>query len=130
MSIKIEELADAIGKELTLYGENVTDGIKQASDTVAGELLQNTRSDAKASGIKGTGKYIGAMAIKKTKDDAFGRVNTWYVKSPQYRLAHLLEYGHALRNGGRARAFPHIKKNEERAVQEFNDLVEGVIRNG
>lgn len=130
MSITIEQLADAIQKELTLYGENVTDGVKQASDLVAGELLQNTKNDAKASGIRGTGKYVRAMAVKKTKDDAFCRVNTWYVKKPQYRLAHLLEYGHALRNGGRARAFPHIKKNEERAVQEFNELVEGVIRNG
>jgi hypothetical protein len=130
LSIKVDGLAGAIGKELKVYGESVTEGVKKASDIVAAELLENTKRDAKASGMGGTGKYIRAMAVKTTKDDAFGRVNTWYVKKPHYRLAHLLEHGHVLRSGGRTRAYPHIKKNEEQAMRYYTGLVEGVIRRG
>lgn len=43
---------------------------------------------------------------------------TWTVwNKPDYRLTHLLEYGHALRRGGRtygrAGAFPHIADKED-----------------
>lgn len=130
MSIEIGKLAAEIQRELTLYGGRVTAGIKKASDFVAGELLENTKRDAKTAGIEGTGAYVKAMAIKKDTDDAFGTVNVWYVKKPHYRLAHLLEHGHKLRNGKRTRAFPHIAKNEQKAIQEFGSMVEGIIQKG
>ena len=130
MSIEIGEIRDTISRELQNYSTRVTDGMKQASNFVAGELLENTKRDAKAIGIKGTGKYIKAMAIKKSEKDIFSIANTWYVKKPHYRLAHLLERGHATANGKLTRAYPHIKKNEELAIREFDELVEDVIRKG
>ncbi len=51
-------------------------------------------------------------------------------KRPEYRLTHLLEDGHAKRDGGRTKAMPHIQKHEQDAVQEFERRVEEVIKGG
>ena len=42
-------------------------------------------------------------------------------------LAHLLENGHALRNGGRSRAFPHIAPVEQTITEEFYKAVKNSI---
>lgn len=72
-----------------------------------------------------TGKYAKGWAFKaETKRlKVIGHV---YGKSGTYQIAHLLEYGHATRNGGRgADARPHIKDVEEWANDE---AVERIIK--
>lgn len=44
-----------------------------------------------------------------------------------YRLAHLLENGHALHQGGRARAFPHIAPIAEEAEEELLNNIKQVL---
>ena len=46
-----------------------------------------------------------------------------------YNLTHLLEKGHPLRSGGRARAFPHIKPVEEELNDKFLKGVENILEN-
>ncbi len=41
---------------------------------------------------------------------------------------HLLEFGHALRKGGRTRAFPHIAPAEEKAAQILEKEVEAALK--
>lgn len=45
-----------------------------------------------------------------------------------YQLAHLLEYGHALHQGGRARAFPHIAPVAEEAEDDLLDNIKKYIQ--
>lgn len=46
----------------------------------------------------------------------------------KWSLTHLLEYGHALRNGGRARAFPHFDPVGEKYSQTYLMLVKFIFR--
>lgn len=123
--VDIGGIADAIANELSGYTKAVAEGVKAAVDETAEELLQNTRADAPVR----YGKYKKAMAIKKRYESDYDKRVTWYVKSPHYRLSHLLEKGHAKRSGGRVRAYPHIENNEIKAKEKFEQRVKGVIQN-
>lgn len=125
-SIKIGELSGAIQKELMLYSDRVTAGIKQAVDDVSKELLKNTKADAPTR----SGKYKKAMRIKTVFENGSEKRVRWYVVAPRYTLSHLLEKPHKTKSGGTTRAFPHIEKNEKKAVKDFECRVEEVIKNG
>ncbi len=123
--VDIGGIADAIAKELSGYTKEVAEGVKAATDETARELLQNTRADAPSR----YGKYKKAMALKTRFESDYDKRVTWYVKSPYHRLSHLLEKGHAKRDGGRVKAYPHIAKNEEKAKQDLEKRVKEAIQN-
>lgn len=126
MAINIDQLAAELAKTLGAYTVEIAEEVKTAADETAAQLLSDIRSDAP----KRTGKYRRAMAVKTIRDGTYERINRWYVKSPHYRLQHLLERGHALRRGGRVKAYPHIEKNEIKAKKAFAERVERIIKNG
>ena len=127
MSISIDELANAIAQELQTYSTKITDGIKKAVDTVAKETNEEIKKNVTFK--QPTGKYIKSFRIKKTYEDGYKKVNTWNVINGEYRLTHLLENGHALRTGGRSKAYPHIKYGEELAIKRMEELTKEVIEN-
>lgn len=68
-------------------------------------------------------------AYRKSWSVRFEGLKTAHYKSliynkKHYRLTHLLEHGHAKRDGGRTKAFPHLLKNEEEVGKEFIEDVE------
>ncbi|MEI3507849.1 MAG: hypothetical protein V8R01_01750 [Bacilli bacterium] len=125
-SISIDEFEKALEFELTIYCDDITQGIKKASDEEIKTLVKNTKNDAN----KKTGKYAKAISSKCTKETSRSKTNTWYVKDNKYQLTHLLDKGHATRNGGRTKGTNFVIKNEEIAVNNYEKKVEEVIRNG
>lgn len=114
--IDIGDLSATIAKELSQYTVAVADGVKAAADETGKELLANTRADAPVK----EGKYKRAMTVKTVHESQFEKRVRWYVKSPHYRLSHLLEKGHAKR-GGRPSAVisTHRKKRKNREEELF-----------
>ena len=68
-------------------------------------------------------------SVKTVKDSGHETGVVVHSKN-RYSLTHLLENGHALRNGCRARAFPHITPAEEHALTQLETDIRKEIGNG
>lgn len=128
MSISIDNLADTIGKELTLYNNRVVDGIKKEAKRSMNQLVKDTKSTAPVG--KRKKHYRDSISSKKIFENDRSIAYLWYVKGSDYRLSHLLENGHALRNGGRTTGTHFIKKASDPILEQYVKAVEGVIKNG
>ncbi|KAK9680615.1 hypothetical protein QE152_g38973 [Popillia japonica] len=69
-------------------------------------------------GKKRTGKHGWSV----TSQGSFTKPSFVVHNKKKPGLTHLLENGHALRQGGRARAIPHIKPVEEQCIKEYEEL--------
>lgn len=117
--VKVDEVADTILEWLTEYKEEVTDVAKEVVDEIAEGAMEETKSH-----ISWQDKvYSSSFALKTSYEDRRNKRNTWYVKSPHYRLTHLLEFGHATRNGGRTRAYPHVRYGDEFVKNNFERVM-------
>lgn len=119
--VDIDDLPDAIENIIKDYHDEAVNAVKKSVDEVANETMSIIKEHVT---FGGRGKYVASMALKTTEDTKTSKGRVWYVKKPYYRLAHLLEYGHASRNGGRVKAFPHIKYGEEYAQQALPKRIE------
>ena len=126
--IKIDGLENAILKELSNYKDATEEAMSKAVNETASVAVQKLHS-AKPSGSEKYGSWNeynkGWTGTKQNK----GRNKCGIVihNKTHYRLTHLLENGHALRNGGRARAFPHIAPvNEECEELLMKAITEGL----
>lgn len=126
-AINIEDLASEIVKSLEVYAEDVTNNIKKAVDIVGKEANEEIKKHITFR--QPTGKYVKAFRVKTSYEDKFNKRNTWYVANGQHRLTHLLENGHALRDGGRSKEYPHIKYGEELAQKRMEELAKEAIEN-
>lgn len=121
-TVSIDSLADAVMEELNEYNKLAEETMKKAV-TKAG---QTVRKEIQAGAPAKSGKYAKSWRTKKTKESSRALEVTVYSPS-RYMLAHLLEHGHAKRNGGRTRAFPHIGQAEETGEKQLEqDIIRGL----
>ena len=123
----VDEFVSALSKELASYSEEITEGIKKAVDTVGKETNAEIKKHITFNQI--TGDYVKSFRVKKVYESKNKKFKTWYVANGHHRLTHLLEKGHALWQGGRAKAYPHIQYGEELAKKRMEELSMEVIKN-
>lgn len=128
--IQIDNLSKAIKDELKVYSSSVVAGMKKANDECMKEFVSDTKRDAPKSKTKRSGTFAKNITSKSTLDTPNRKVNTWYVKNPEYRLTHLIKNGHATRNGGRTKAQDFITPNYDKLEKKFEEEVKGVISRG
>ena len=116
-------LVDAVMEVLEDYAKNTAEEMLEIAQQVAKEGSQMLkRTSPRGTGSR-KGHYADGWAVKtvRTNPQNFSFV-IYNKKKPG--LTHLLENGHQLRNGGRARAFPHIAKVEQWCIDEYERRLE------
>ena len=119
----VSQMADVIMEGLAEYAQLAAEDMKKAVKKAGAEAKKDIQAGAPVK----TGAYKKSWTAKTTKETANAMEIVVYSRN-RYQLAHLLEFGHALRKGGRTRTFPHIAPAEERAAQTLEREVEKALR--
>lgn len=122
-SVSISEMADAIMEGLTEYAdlatEDVKKSVKKAGNTVRKEIQEHAP--------KNSGTYSKSWSVNNTKETANSLEVTVYSRN-RYQLAHLLEFGHAKRGGGRVSGKAHIAPAEELGMKQLESDIEKALK--
>ena len=112
--VKIDGLAAEVMKGLTEYADLAADSMKAAVKKAGASV----RKDIQANAPKITGAYAKSWTVKNVRETSTSMELVVHSRN-RYQLAHLLEFGHAKRGGGRVAGRAHIAPAEEKAVQEL-----------
>ncbi|MFL1695447.1 HK97 gp10 family phage protein [Weissella kandleri] len=105
------DLSNEIAQALSEFSNDVEEDLEHEKEAVANEAVAKLKRAG--SFTDNSGRYRKGWRVKK--------VGTKFIvhNATRYQLTHLLENGHAKRNGGRTRAFTHIAPVDEWVAQEF-----------
>lgn len=115
----IDDLASEVMKGLEEYAELADAGMKRAVRKTATAVKNEISANAPVK----SGRYKRSWTTKKTKENSHTLEMTVHSKD-RYQIAHLLEHGHAKRDGGRVAAIPHIAPAEANGA----DMLEALIK--
>ena len=118
--------ADELGKAIQDVVEEYAKDVKKVVDESLPKAAKKGVKVAKKKSPTKTGEYAKGWTSKVEKERLGTKVTIYNKKRPQ--LTHLLEKGHANRDGGRTKAYPHIKPAEEEAVKEALKLIEEGVK--
>ena len=126
--ISIDELRDEVNKILEQYSDDIDDCLDKESVQYA----KITKAELQPVSPVGKhtpkpGHYQKGWAYKKSKSKK--KIGATVYNKAAGPLTHLLEHGHALRQGGRSPAIVHIKPVEEKIVKEFESEVKDKLMN-
>ena len=123
-TVTIEELPDAISKILKEYEGEINSEMPTIIRKVAQKGVQAMKSSASV--FKGTGAYAKGWGYKFEPDRLRPTAKIHNKKLPG--LPHLLEYGHANRNGGRTPGKVHIAPVEEKINRELEEKIRHALQ--
>lgn len=131
MAVSVDDLGKEIIKELNRYTyeveQKVADIVVDTGKQSAKELRATTQvngSNGKPSKVWNEYPRGWTTKNKKTRGKQISEVHN----KEHYRLTHLLENGHVIKNGtgrtyGNTAKFVHIKPVEEKAVKEIEERI-------
>ena len=120
--VSVSELADAVMEGLVEYAEVATEDMKAAVKKAG----QTVRKEIQAGAPVKTGAYKKSWAAKTTRETSNFMEVTVHSRN-RYQLAHLLEFGHAKRGGGRVSGSPHIAPAEEKGIRQLEDEIKKAL---
>ena len=119
-TIKPDNLAAAIAQRLQDFQGATEEALLAAINETAEQAADVVKAKAQHFGANYANdiKAIPARKIQRNGGTAY------VTAGDHYRVAHLLEHGHAKRNGGRVRAIVHIAPVEQTVINQFTREVE------
>lgn len=119
MAVKVDNLAEAIMEELRAYSDEASEALKESVKETSKECAAEIRENAP----KQSGKYRKGWK-SKVEYESRTDIRTTVYNSARPQLTHLLEYGHAKKNGGRVEGRPHIRPAEEQLESKLERKIQ------
>lgn len=113
-----KQIMEGLQEYTNLADTEMKKAVRKTATAVKKEISANAPRD--------TSTYAKSWATKKTTENSHSLHMTVHSKG-RYRLAHLLEKGHAKRGGGRVSAQPHIAKAEQNGVKLLEESIEKAL---
>ena len=118
----IDNLTKEIMRGLQEYSELADDEMKKAVRKTA----TSVKKEISANAPHNTGTYAKSWTSSKVRETSHNLQMTVHSRN-RYRLAHLLEKGHAKRGGGRVEGHPHIAPAEKNGEELLETLIRKAI---
>ena len=128
--VKVDNLTKAVLTEL----ENFNDVTDEACNKGVSETAKKAVKELRNAHPPGSGQYGSwdesynkGWKVMQTKTDKRYNKKATIHNATDYQLTHLLENGHATRNGGRTRSFKHIAPVAEKCEDELLKTIKKYI---
>ena len=116
--IDIDELASEVMKGLSEYNKLATSAMKKAVRKTANSV----KKELETTSPRASGKYADSWIASSVSETSYIKHMTVWSKT-HYPLVHLLENGHAMRNGDRVEGIPHVAPAEKNGELLLESLI-------
>ena len=122
--VPVDRLTDEVEKILNDYGGNVQQNLGDIVKAMSKKGASTLRSQSRQA-VGGTGAYAKGWTSTAQTGRVSAQGTIYNADLPG--LPHLLEHGHANRNGGRTPGRAHIKPVEDALIKEFEQKVKSKL---
>jgi len=120
--VKSDEFSLYVQRALEEWDASVIIAVNVAAKETADEAAEMLHSAGDFSGKK----YRKGWKVT-SRQKSRGDVEQIVHNKDEYRLTHLLEFGHATQNGGRTRDFPHIAPVAAKCPEVFEQKLKDIL---